>query len=61
MMKNNWFENNKKSLFKDNKKKKSKLTDDFTPERAMKLTGATVITAGGIIAGTKLIEGIGDA
>ena len=33
---------------------------DFTPERNLRLAGGMVITAGGILAGTKLIKEIGD-
>jgi len=33
---------------------------EFSPERALKLTGGMVVTAGGVLAGTKLIQAIGD-
>jgi hypothetical protein len=56
-MKNDWFKQEKKEFFK--KPKKSK--DDFTPERSLKLAGSMVLTAGAILAGTKMIKAIGDA
>ena len=66
----NWFENEKNKFYKKEKKSlfsskpkrmKSKKSDEFSPERVMKLTGGLVLTAGGILAGTKLIQAIGDA
>lgn len=33
---------------------------EFSPERALKLTGGMVLTAGAVLAGTKLIGAIGD-
>ena len=69
-MTNDWFKNEKRSFYNKEKKslfsgkpkkEKSKKSDDFSPERLMKITGGLVITAGGILAGTKLIQAIGDA
>jgi hypothetical protein len=57
-MNNDWFKQEKKSFFKG-KQKKTK--DDFTPERSLKLAGSMVLTAGAILAGTKMIKAIGSA
>lgn len=62
-MKSDWYDKEKKKFFKDTPKKKSPLksskkSKEFTPERAMKLTGATLLTAGAVLAGTKLLEEI---
>lgn len=43
------------------KQKKFGQGKDFTPERAMKLTGATVLTSGAVLVGTELLKDVGDA
>jgi len=68
-MKSNWYDKEKKDFFKDTSKSKtlfkssnkSNKEKDFTPERAMKLTGATVLTAGAVLVGTELLKDVGDA
>lgn len=60
----NWFEGEKIKFFKDEKKKFLKgkpKKDNFKPNKALKTAGGLVIATGGILAGIKMIEAMGNA
>lgn len=50
-----WFEDKKKK-----KKEKKSKEYEFKPKESLKAAGAMVVTAGGLLVGTKLLKEIGD-
>lgn len=50
-----WFDDKKKK-----KKQKKSKEYEFKPRESLKAAGAMVVTAGGLLVGTKLLKEIGD-